>query len=152
MKLFGYTDFFVFAPSRKVIASSQDATIGTILNGYRGDLCEKALQRGALVSRPFRSPFLYPDEKGELRADRPTIVAIAAILDNQGHPQAVLTFRIPPEAAFTEILQVARSGQSGETLAFDAKGLLLSQSRFDDDLKQMGLLADLPDSHSILTL
>ncbi len=30
--------------------------------------------------------------------------------------------------------------------------MLLSQSRFDDDLKQIGLLADLPDSHSILTL
>jgi serine/threonine protein kinase len=152
MKLFGYTDFFVFAPSRKVIASSQEATIGAILNGYRGDLVEKGLQTGSLVSRPFRSPFLYPDEKGELRADRPTIVAGAAVLDNQGHTQAVLSFRIRPEAEFTEILQVARSGQSGETYAFDAKGLLLSQSRFDDDLKQMGLLADLPDSHSVLTL
>jgi serine/threonine protein kinase len=60
--------------------------------------------------------------------------------------------RIRPEAEFTEILQMARSGQSGETFAFDDKGMLLSQSRFDDDLKQMGLLADLPDSHSVLTL
>jgi eukaryotic-like serine/threonine-protein kinase len=152
MKVFGYTDFFVFAPSRKVIASSQDATIGVILTGYRGDLVEKALQRGAFVSRPFRSPFLYPDENGELRADRPTIVAGATTLDNQGRAQAVLSFRIRPEAEFTEILQVARLGKSGETFAFDAKGLLLSQSRFDDDLKEMGLLADLPDSHSVLTL
>lgn len=152
MKLFGYTDFFVFSPSRKVIASSQDATIGAILSGYRGDLVGKALQKGSLVSRPFRSPFLYPDEKGELRADRPTIVAGAPVLDDRGHAQAVLSFRIRPEAEFTEILQMARSGQSGETFAFDAKGLLLSQSRFDDDLKQMGLLADLPDSHSVLTL
>ncbi len=46
-----------------------------VLNGYRGELVDKALKTGALVSRPFRSPFLYPDEKGELRADRPTIVA-----------------------------------------------------------------------------
>src|ERR1700689_739710 len=103
MKMFGYTDFFVFAPSRKVIASSQDATIGAILNGYRGDLIEKALQTGSLVSRPFRSPFLYPDEKGELRADRPSIVVAAAIFDDQGHTQAVLSFRIRPEAEFTEI-------------------------------------------------
>ena len=85
-------------------------------------------------------------------ADRPTIVAAAVIPDSQGHAQAVLSFRIRPEAEFTEILQVARSGQSGETFAFDDKGMLLSQSRFDDDLKQVGLLADLPDSHSVLTL
>jgi serine/threonine protein kinase len=152
MKLFGYTDFFVFSPSRKVIASSQDATIGVVLNGYRGDLIDKVLEKGALVSRPFRSPFLYPDEQGVLGADRPTIVAGAVIRDDQGHIVAALSLRIRPEAEFTEILQTARSGESGETFAFDNKGLLLSQSRFDDDLKQMGLLADLPDSHSILTL
>ena len=101
MKILGYTDFFVFSPSRKLIASSQEATIGTVLTGYRGELVDKALKAGALVSRPFRSPFLYPDEKGELRADRPTIVAEAAVPDSQGHPQAVLSFRIPPEGEFT---------------------------------------------------
>lgn len=152
MKMFGYTDFFVFAPSRKIIASSQDATIGEILNGFRGGLVEKVLQTGSMVSRPFRSPFLYPDEHGELRADRPTIVAGAVISDNQGHVLAALSLRIRPEAEFTEILQTARSAQSGETFAFDEKGMLLSQSRFDDDLKAAGLLADLPDSHSVLTL
>ena len=152
MKIFGYTDYFVFAPSRKVIASSQEATIGAVMTGYRGALVDKALATGSMISRPFRSPFLYPDEKGELRADRPTIVAAAAIPDEHGHAQAVLTMRIRPEAEFTEILQMARSGQTGETFAFDDKGLILSQSRFDDDLKQIGLLADLPDSHSVLTL
>src|SRR5262249_3216801 len=53
---------------------------------------------------------------------------------------------------FTRILQVARSGQTGETYAFDREGLFLSESRFDDDLKQIGLLADAPDARSILTL
>ena len=116
-------------------------------------MIDKGLKAGAFVSRPFRSPFLYPDEKGERRADRPTIVAEAAVPDSQGHPQAVLSFRVPAGSAqFTEILQMARSGQSGETFAFDSKGTILSQSRFDDDLKQIGLLADLPDSHSVLTL
>jgi eukaryotic-like serine/threonine-protein kinase len=152
MKVFGFTDFFVFSPSRKVIASSQDATIGSLLTGYRGDVIAKALKTGSLISRPFRSPFLYPDEKGELRAERPTIVAAAAIPNDHGQTQAILGLRIRPEAEFTEILQMARSGQTGETFAFDDKGLILSQSRFDDDLKQVGLLADLADSHSVLTL
>jgi eukaryotic-like serine/threonine-protein kinase len=152
MKFFGFTDFFVFSPSRKVIASSQDATIGAVLTGYRGDLIAKALATGSLISRPFRSPFLYPDEKGELRAERPTIVAAAAIPDDKGHTQAILSMRIRPEAEFTQILQMARCGQTGETFAFDDKGLILSQSRFDDDLKQVGLLADVGDTNSVLTL
>src|SRR5207245_2892671 len=41
---------------------------------------------------------------------------------------------------------------TGETYAFDKNGLLLSQSRFDDQLKSFGLLPDLPDSRSILNL
>ena len=36
--------------------------------------------------------------------------------------------------------------------AFDRNGLLLSQSRFDDQLKQVGLLVDRPDSRSILSV
>jgi hypothetical protein len=59
--------------------------------------------------------------------------------------------RIRPEDQFTRILQVVRFGESGETYAFDKDGLLLSQSRFDEDLKQLGLLVDQPDSRSILT-
>ena len=47
---------------------------------------------------------------------------------------------------------MVRFGHSGETYAFDGKGLFLSQSRFDDELKQIGLLVDQPDSHSILTV
>ena len=45
-----------------------------------------------------------------------------------------------------------RFGDSGETYAFDDAGLLLSASRFDDQLKQIGLLVDRPDARSILTV
>ena len=45
-----------------------------------------------------------------------------------------------------------RSGESGETYAFDKSGLLLSQSRFDAELKKVRLLADQPDAKSILTI
>jgi tRNA A-37 threonylcarbamoyl transferase component Bud32 len=69
-----------------------------------------------------------------------------------GRPVAALALRFRPEDQFTHILRVARSGRTGETYAFDRQGLLLSQSRFDEDLKQIGLLADQPDSRSILTL
>jgi hypothetical protein len=152
LKIFGYTDFFVIMPSVRVVASSQDAPIGMTLQGHRADFFHKVLRTRASVSRPFRSNLLYPDEHGELRAGLPTITAAAVIPDDDGQPLAVLGLRIRPEAEFTDILQVARSGQSGETFAFDDKGLLLSQSRFDEDLKRVGLLADLPDSHSVLTL
>ena len=72
--------------------------------------------------------------------------------DESGKAIAALGLRIRPEDHFTRILQVVRFGHSGETYAFDRDGLLLSQSRFDDDLKQLGLLVDQPDARSILTV
>jgi eukaryotic-like serine/threonine-protein kinase len=152
MKVFGYTDFFVNTPSARVVGANQDAPIGMILKPERAKFIQKILQGKPSVSRPFRSSLLFPDEHGELRAGLPTMATAAPVPDDSGRPFAVLQFRIRPEAEFTQILQVARSGESGETFAFDDTGLLLSQSRFDDDLKRVGLLADLPDSHSVLTL
>jgi hypothetical protein len=76
----------------------------------------------------------------------------APIRDENGQALAVLALRIRPEESFTQILHVARLGNSGETYAFDRNGLLLSQCRFDDELKRIGLLADQPDAKSILTV
>ena len=77
---------------------------------------------------------------------------VAVVRDENNNPLASLGLRIRPESKFTDILQVVRFGNSGETYAFDQNGLMLSQSRFDDELKQVGLLTDQPTSHSILTL
>ena len=55
-----------------------------------------------------------------------------------------------PQVDFTRILSIARTGSSGETYACDAQGVLLSESRFDDELKQIGLLPDREDANSIL--
>ena len=46
---------------------------------------------------------------------------------------------------------MARPGESGETYAFDQTGLLISRSRFDDQLRQLGLL-DKTNASSALNL
>src|SRR5262249_38964144 len=76
----------------------------------------------------------------------------APLRDESGIPVGMLALRIRPEADFTRILQVARKGTSGETYAVDKSGLLLSESRFDDDLKQLGLLPDHEEARSIINL
>jgi hypothetical protein len=149
---FGYSDFFIVLPSMKVVAARSDAPINNVLEGYRAAFFQKVLKDGASVSKPFRSPLLLPDSHGQLKADLPTIFAAAVIPDAAGKPLAVLGLRILPEAEFTRILQTARYGESGETYALSDTGLLLSQSRFDSDLKRLGLLADVADVQSILTV
>ena len=69
-----------------------------------------------------------------------------------GQVIAALGFRMRPERTFTRVLNVARFGRTGETYAFDRTGLLLSESRFDDDLKRIGLIADASHVRSTLSL
>jgi tRNA A-37 threonylcarbamoyl transferase component Bud32 len=150
LAIFGYTDFFLVSPSKHVLAASQPEAVGRPLTAYRKQFFTEVLAGKPRVSLPYRSMLMLNDEKGVFKAGLPTMLTAAPIRDETGKPIAVLGLRIRPEGVFTEILQVARSGESGETYAFGKSGLLLSQSRFDDDLKTIGLLADQPDANSIL--
>jgi len=58
--------------------------------------------------------------------------------------------RISPDRGFTKILQQAQMGETGETYAFDREGRMVSNSRFDEELMQLGLIVDEPGSQSIL--
>ncbi|WP_339727185.1 serine/threonine protein kinase [uncultured Gimesia sp.] len=148
----GYLDVGIFSLSGRVIASSRDEPIG------RADLPiqESALKKVALgeatVTRPFESLFARQTDSGELKAGLPTMLAMAPVNDAAEKPIAALALLIRPDIHFTRILSVARAGKTGETYAFDKKGIMLSQSRFDEDLKMIGLIPDREDSHSILNI
>jgi hypothetical protein len=152
VQLSGYVGYFIVSPTGVVLSAEQDMPIGQRLTGYRKEVFDRAYTGQTLVSKPFRSPFLQTNENGELHANLPTMFVAGPLRDENGKPIASLGLRIRPQDQFTRILQVVRFGKSGETYAFDKNGLLLSQSRFDDELKQLGLLVDQPDVYSILTV
>jgi hypothetical protein len=70
-----------------------------------------------------------------------TLMQVAAPVRDQSEViVGALALVINPDREFSRILSVARSGTSGETYAFDQTGLMISHSRFDIQLKQLGLL------------
>jgi hypothetical protein len=146
----GYAGFVIVTPRGLAIAADHDAPVGMSFIEHRKELIARAATGHPEVSRPFHSRLLLPDENGQPRAGLPTMFVAAPLRNPAGEPVAVLGLRIRPDDQFTKILQVAHPGKSGQTYAFDRTGLFLSQGRFDDDLRQIGLLA--PDSRSLLTL
>ncbi|HEX5218657.1 MAG TPA: serine/threonine protein kinase [Verrucomicrobiae bacterium] len=110
--------------------------------------------------RPPAEAFRPPGETNNAAARgwRPpprdfTVMQVAApIKDNEGHTRGALALIIDPDAEFTRILSVASPGHSGETLAFDGEGVLISKSRFDEELKRLKLLSDETNAVSALTL
>ncbi|MCG8587618.1 MAG: serine/threonine protein kinase [Pirellulales bacterium] len=144
-----YQGFVIVDLSARVVAANLDDAVGKADLPVPPGLLEKIEAGEAMVTRPFRSAVLLPNEDGKLTAGLPTMFVVGPVRNSDGDVIAAFGLRIPPEGQFTEILSVARAGESGETYAFDADGVLLSQSRFDDDLKQIGLVADREDATSI---
>jgi len=86
------------------------------------------------------------------RGDLQVMQILAPVKAADGRTLGVLAVVLRPEDEFTRVLSVARPGASGETFAFDHEGRLLSQSRFDDQLRRLGLLTNAPGGSSALNL
>jgi eukaryotic-like serine/threonine-protein kinase len=152
LQLQGYLGFLVVNRERRVLAAFDDQFVGKRALSVHEEFLNKTFAGQPTVSRPFASPRLLADEHGALRTGLPMMYVAAPIRNEHNEIFAVLGLRMRPESEFTEILGIARAGESGETFAFDRNGLLLSKSRFEDQLKSLGLIPDRPESRSILNV
>ena len=69
-----------------------------------------------------------------------------------GKVAAVLGWRMKPEEEFSRIFLATGVGESGEACAFDRQGVMLTASRFDAELRLLGLIPDVPGATAILNL
>ncbi len=147
----GFVGFNLTDKQNRIIASSEPELLGKIIPQYERYL-NKALDGDAITSTPFASVIMMQDELGRLRTGVPTMFASAPIRDQNLQVIGVLSLRIRPEREFTHILQMGEIGKSGETFAFDKSGMMVSNSRFDEQLILLGLLPDIEAAQSILMI
>ena len=131
-----------------VIASSHEIAIGT-----RGN--ELALTHLAGVF-DGQTKFARPHAAGswsDLKIryfDNPIVWVDAPVRNKEGEIIASLGFAKLGDLNFSEILRTGQMGSSGETYAFDANGVMLSESRFDDELRKLGIIPPEAGSTSML--
>jgi hypothetical protein len=148
-----YLGYVVFDTQGLVLAAEPNLLVGQqgLLTGQ--DQVFKDLLAGkARVSHPLASRILLPDETGQPSVGVPVMFVAAPVAGRDGKSVAVIALRINPAQEFSQIIGVAQPGESGETYAFDSRGVFLSSSRFEDQLKQIALLPDLANARSVLTL
>jgi sigma-B regulation protein RsbU (phosphoserine phosphatase) len=142
----GYLGYSLTSPSGVTIASDDEEQLGARASSPAVTMLLSSAQPGAR-STTMGLPRLSVDSlagSGTIR----TPMLVAAVTEDDD--PCVLSFVIDPERDFTQILQRGRMGESGESYAFNRDGQLLSDSRFDDQLRQIGLISG--DEHVILNV
>jgi len=143
---FRYGAYYLIDDRGRIIASSLDASVGQQVSVATQGYVSRMLTGETVVTRPVN--VARDSSNGDVTtAD---MYVGSPIRDEDGAIIGVLAFGIPPEEGFTDILRVARMGRSGETYAFDSTGLMISESRFEDELRGIGLLP--ADASSVLGL
>ncbi len=142
MKLFGDIGFFIISPDRTSIASMRDSNLGTInlIERQVPELLERSFQGQTVLMPVISSDVPLGRTADSNEHGQPTMFVASPIHNEQGEVTAVFTKRIDVSQALSEILQFGRYAKSGKSYAFDDSGTLLSHSRFEHSLRQVGLL------------
>lgn len=141
----GVTAALVIDPRGRILAASEQQRIGrSVSPDFLAHLAPVLKGLSAFVR-----PYSAPGGVGGTREIGRAWVA-APIYGANGRIVAVLALGSPVDKGFAGLFAVARPGDSGEALAFDAAGWLLSPSRHADELAQRGLAPRLalPDAES----
>lgn len=158
-----YQGFFIIDRDLLSLASSRDFNVNIPnLLKVQPDIIERLWQGETVISRVQPSDFAFshahgPDDhyhgasgKSGTHQHRETLFVGSPIKDEKGEPIALLTLRIDPYATLFRLMEQGRIGDTGETYAFDHHGVMLSESRFTDQLTAIGLLGN--DTNTLLNL
>ncbi len=122
--------------------------LASLVPAYAGRrLAPAFLERLAPVFRgeqAFIGPLFEAERfagSGTANPDMAIVWATAPVRDEAGRVVAVLCLGRSASRGFARRLEVTRPGATGEAYAFDASGRIVSNSRFEDRLRERGLLA-----------
>jgi polar amino acid transport system substrate-binding protein len=147
----GYLGFFLVLPDGLSIASSRDSNVGIKnLMFEREAFFKKVFSGQSGFTLPMVSDVPLPDKNGNLVDGYPTMFIAAPVRNDDGRVIAMLTLRIDPTKSFTQHAHIGNFGETGETYAFSEDGTLITESRFENQLNEAGLV--IPPQKSILYL
>jgi tRNA A-37 threonylcarbamoyl transferase component Bud32 len=142
-----YLSYVVVSPDKRILAATQPQVVGMRAPRSYDLFLNKALDGQLAASRPFARQAAL----GQL-VEGPTMFVAAPVKATNGAVIAVLSLRMKPEKEFTSIFSVALIGDTGESYAFDRTALMLTATRFDPELKTLGLIPPGRQNTAILNL
>ncbi len=140
----------LMAPGGRVIGSNHERLLALSLP-LPPEISKKMNRGVATVCYAIESPIPITTQGPLSRGDGPVMLAMAPITQGVA-TLGSLAILIDPTGDFSKLLSVARTGRSCETYAFNREGKLVSQSRFEDQMRQFGMLSTEDDETSVLRI
>ncbi len=137
--------FAIILPDGLVVAASADDVVGarSAITEQKAALFNRVLQGDVVLVPPLYARSQTDSETSTTaNPEQPVMYVAAPIMNTTGEVLAVLAFELDPARSLSRFTHMGRIGESGETYAFDNKGLMLSNSRFEIQLKSLALLKD----------
>lgn len=134
-KAMGYLGYWLVDAQGRVVLPSGPASLDA---PEERELVKGALSGRSWVSHPFMNHLA-----GAPEAARAILSVAAPVRREDGSMVGALVLRMPGDVLGRQ-LEGGQPGRTGETLAFDRAGRLLSDSRFEDQVRGAGLIGSDP--------
>ena len=144
---YGDQNYWLIDPEGVNIASKSHVDLGVsnILTYLKKQDFNRILTGENVFIAPINYPVSLPTQHlldPVLTREEPTAFVGVPIFGDNGEVLAALVLGFDPLVHFTRITELGRMGNTGETYAFDSNALLLTKSRFTQNLKLLGMLGD----------
>lgn len=124
------------------MAASKRNVIGNRLNGRGLQALIELRDKDGSFRAPFdpRQVLTFEDPEVTTIYERPIVWAGHPVYSDSGQHIGFFGVGRYSDEGFSQIVDIAEMGKTGETYAFDVKGTMLTNSRFLNDLKKAGLV------------
>ena len=138
----GGVTYYVISPDMVTIGAMKDRDLGRkdIIADQQKSLLQKAFLGEVVMVPPVRSDIFASELKGNKDQNRSAMFFAGPVIDDDGLVLAIVAIALSPLGDFSKIALAGRFGETGETYFINKQGLLLTESRFNNELEKMGLL------------
>lgn len=143
--------YFVVDRAGLILSISDEEIIGKRLNARGMAMMTPVFDGEIVFSRPYPAGSLV-NTTHPLENQRPMCWVDAPVADEHGDYVASIGFANFADEHFSALLEVGDMGETGETYAFDEHGLMLSESRFNEQLRDIGLIENQDELQSMVTV
>lgn len=138
----GYIGFSIFTPDMRRILDYREGTTYKVLPAYSHPYAKRALSGETFISPPTLFDTRDRYWPMYLPKNIPSLFTLSPIKDSEGKVIAAISFHLSPYKGWTSVVSSARYGSSAKIYLVDRNGAMISESRFLDDLKGLGLVLE----------